>query len=128
MARVSSFEVFPGGGFVVFNRGIFVLLVVFLGFLTSFDFLVSLDFKLGNTSLQRSWGCYAHVGRQVASVSPPSLTLQASFPLPSAYRPAVEEFLFVLAELAEGGQPTCLPGPARLLQLQLVCQGTPAPQ
>lgn len=71
MARVSSFEVFPGGGFVVFNRGIFVLLVVFLGFLTSFDFLVSLDFKLGNTSLQRSWGCYAHVGRQVASVSPP---------------------------------------------------------
>lgn len=87
MARVSSFLVFPGGGFmgscggrfvaftgrgfVAFNRGIFVLLVVFLGFLTSFDFLVSLDFKLGNTSLQRSRGCYARVGRQVASVSSP---------------------------------------------------------
>lgn len=87
MARVSSFVVFPSGGFTVscggrfvaftgrgfvaFNGGIFVLLVVFLGFLTSFDFLVSLDFKLGNTSLQGSWGCYAHVGRQVAPVSSP---------------------------------------------------------
>lgn len=66
------FVAFTGRGFVAFNRGIFVLLVVFLGFfLTSFDFLVSLDFKLGNTSLQRSWGCYAPVGRQVASFSSP---------------------------------------------------------
>lgn len=65
------FVAFTGRGFEAFNSGIFVLLVVFLGFLTSFDFLVSLDFKLGNTSLQRSWGCYAHVRRQVASVSSP---------------------------------------------------------
>lgn len=92
----------------------------------SFDFLVSLDFQPGNTSLQRSPGCYAHVcvcrgwGGEAGSIRflpAPSLPL-------SARPPAVEELLYVVVELARGGQPTERPGPARLLQLQLARQGT----
>lgn len=41
------------GGFTVFAGGVFVVFADFLGCL---DFLVSLDFKLGNTSLHRLWG------------------------------------------------------------------------
>lgn len=51
-----GFPVLCWGGFPVFAGGVFVAFAAFLGFLTFFDFLVSLDFKLGNTSLHRSWG------------------------------------------------------------------------
>lgn len=47
----SAFPVCSGGSFVAFAGEVFVALAVFLWFSTSLDFLVSLDFKLGNTSL-----------------------------------------------------------------------------
>lgn len=54
---------FAGGGFLAFAGGAFVLLWAALGSLTSLDFLASLDFKLENTSLQKSRGCDARAGR-----------------------------------------------------------------
>lgn len=78
--RGGSFAAFVDRGFVVFTGGVFVLSEVFLGSLTSLDFLVSLDFKLGNTSLQRSWGCHAcGVGAGgVRFLPPPSLPRSAA--------------------------------------------------
>lgn len=114
-----GFAAFVDRGFVVFDSGVFVLSEVFLGSLTSLDFLASLDFKLRNTSLQRSWGCDAcGVGAGGVRFLPPSPPPTFCCP------PAVEELLYVLVELAESGQPVGCPGPAGLLPLQPLPQGT----
>lgn len=71
------FVALAGGGLLAFTGGAFVLLSVFLGFLTSLDFLASLDFPLENMSLQKSgaamrgrgWG--AGGVRFLRSPSPP---------------------------------------------------------
>lgn len=54
LSYLGPWEEVGGWGFPVFAGGVFVAFAAFLG-LTFFDFLVSLDFKLGNTSLHRSW-------------------------------------------------------------------------
>lgn len=85
---------------MVFDSGVFVLSEVFLGSLTSLDFLASLDFKLRNTSLQRSWGCDAcGVGAGgVRFLPPPSLPPSAAHLLLKSFSMYLLNWLKVVSQ------------------------------